>query len=110
MLNPLVLFSNFYLDSPSSVNVLLKKPARTMTTLHEDANVEEAEQAAEEEEVGKVSSEAVADKCQAASRLQPKEHHLEQHATVSDYKIIYPVPVWRARDFFFSFFVSYWDD
>ena len=57
-----------------------------MTTLHEDANVEEAEQAAEEEEVGKVSSEAVADKCQAASRLQPKEHHLEQqlqHATVT---------------------------
>ena len=74
--------------------MLLKKPARTMTTLHEDANVEEAEQ----EEVGKVSE--AADKCQAASRLQPKEHHLEQHATVSDYKIIYSV--WRVREFFFS--------
>ena len=30
-----------FTDSPSSL--VLKKPARTMTTLHEDANVEEAE-------------------------------------------------------------------
>ena len=90
-----------------------------MTTLHEDAHVEEAEQA---EQVAEVTGGATggvaaagcltgaaskagpevdpteplapttADKCQAASKLQPKEHHLEQplqpHAlTVSDYKI-----------------------
>ena len=88
-----------------------------MTTLHEDAHVEEAEQAEQVAEVtgsltggvagcltdaaSKADPEATpsqptplvtADKCQAASKLQPKEHHLEQpqqpHAlTVSDYKI-----------------------
>ena len=86
-----------------------------MTTLHEDAHVEEAEQAEQVAEVtgsltggatgagcltgaaSKVDPETTApqplpttaDKCQAASKLQPKEHHLEQpHAlTVSDYKI-----------------------
>ena len=91
-----------------------------MTTLHEDAHVEEAEQAEQVAEVtgsltggatgcltdaaSKAGPEAAppqptplvtADKCQAASKLQPKEHHLEQpqqpqqpHAlTVSDYKI-----------------------
>ena len=96
-----------------------------MTTLHEDAHVEEAEQAEQVAEVtgsltggatvagcltdaaSKAGPEAAAlqplpmtaDKCQAASKLQPKEHHLEQpqqpHAlTVSDYKItpIYWVP------------------
>ena len=82
-----------------------------MTTLHEDANVEEAEQAEASAQVAEVAaSEAApaatasgvttttADKCQAASKLQPKEHHLEQqpqHATVSDYKI------WRPPDFSF---------
>ena len=79
-----------------------------MTTLHEDANVEEAEQAEQVAEVAASEATAVtatsaaADKCQAASKLQPKEHHLEQqpqHATVSDYKI------WRPD---FSFLWSYY--
>ena len=85
-----------------------------MTTLHEDANVEEAEQAEASAQVAEVAaSEAApastasgvttttADKCQAASKLQPKEHHLEQqpqHATVSDYKI------WRRPDFSFLWY------
>ena len=97
-----------------------------MTTLHEDAHVEEAEQAEQVAEVSgsltggvagcltdtayKIDPEAAAlqplpmtaDKCQAASKLQPKEHHLEQpqqpHAlTVSDYKI---TPIYWS--FFFS--------
>ena len=88
-----------------------------MTTLHEDAHVEEAEQAEQVAEVtgsltggvagcltdaaSKAGPEVdptepiaptTANKCQAASKVQPKEHHLEQpqqpHAlTVSDYKI-----------------------
>ena len=99
-----------------------------MTTLHEDAHVEEAEQAEQVAEVtggatggvavagcltgaaSKVDPEAAApqplpttaDKCQAASTLQPKEHHLEQplqpHAlTVSNYKF---TPIYWS--FFFS--------
>ena len=96
-----------------------------MTTLHEDAHVEEAEQAEQVAEVtgsltggvagcltdtaSKAGPEATppqplpmtADKCQAASKLQPKEHHLEQpqqpHAlTVSDYKI---TPIYRVLFF-----------
>ena len=84
-----------------------------MTTLHEDANVEEAEQAEVSLGAAGVTGPVVgpeaagsqpqsflvtSDKCQATSKVQLKEHHLEQPLqpqqpqpnallTVSDYKI-----------------------
>lgn len=69
---------SLYLDSPSSASVLKKAAAsaRTMTTLHEDANVEEAE------EVSLVPE----DKCQQQLKLLDKGHNhvKEGHQQMSE--------------------------
>ena len=79
---------------------MLKKPAQvapTMSTLHEDANVEEAEEAkAEAEDVMEASLKVPEDKCQLQAASSHRPSALLDKGHVKDHHQLHPQPTSAA--------------